>query len=69
MAEALVRGLITKNLTSPQQISMLNRKNMVRLHELHARYGIQTIGQGLNHEELLKNADVVLLAVKNQPIL
>lgn len=64
MAEALVRGLITKNLMKPQQISMLNRKNMVRLRELHGRYGIQTIGQGLDHDELLKNADVVLLAVK-----
>lgn len=64
MAEALVRSIIHNQLTSPGQISMLNRQNKDRLRELHDRYGIQTVLQGFEHDELLRSADVVLLAMK-----
>ncbi|MFD1955680.1 pyrroline-5-carboxylate reductase [Paenibacillus thailandensis] len=64
MAEALVRGLIHNNLAEPGRISMLNRQNADRLRELHDRYGIVTVQQGVSPEDLLQDADIVMLAMK-----
>lgn len=64
MAEAIVRGIINQKLTSPAQISMLNRQNTDRLNELYSRYGVQTILGGASNEQFLQQADIVFLAMK-----
>ncbi|MHA6483942.1 pyrroline-5-carboxylate reductase [Paenibacillus sp. strain BS8-2] len=64
MAEAIARGLIHRELISPDRISMLNRTNSERLTELNGKYGITTILQGETNEHYLANADIVFLAMK-----
>ncbi|MFF2089964.1 pyrroline-5-carboxylate reductase [Paenibacillus sp. NPDC058174] len=64
MAEAIMRGILNQNLTSPSQISMLNRSNTERLRELSQRYGIATTLEGSTNENYLKQADVIFLAMK-----
>lgn len=64
MAEAIARGLIREKLVAPAKISMLNRSNADRLHELHERYGVQTVLQGSSNERYLREADIIFLAMK-----
>ncbi|RIX53730.1 pyrroline-5-carboxylate reductase [Paenibacillus nanensis] len=64
MAEAIARGLIHEKLIAPGKISMLNRSNADRLHELHERYGVQTVLQGSSNERYLREADIIFLAMK-----
>ncbi|WP_138751001.1 pyrroline-5-carboxylate reductase [Paenibacillus sinopodophylli] len=64
MAEAIVRGIINKELVQASRVSMLNRQNADRLTELNDRYGIQTILQGKENEAYLREADILFLAMK-----
>jgi len=64
MAEAIVRGIINKNLIKAKQISMLNRSNEERLAFLQKEYGVQTVLEGLTQEQLLSEADIIVLAMK-----
>ncbi|WP_168119108.1 pyrroline-5-carboxylate reductase [Paenibacillus sp. HB172176] len=64
MAEAIARGLIQEKLIPAERISMLNRSNQERLAELHEQYGVQTIRQGLDSEQYLREADILFLAMK-----
>ncbi|GAE35516.1 pyrroline-5-carboxylate reductase [Halalkalibacter akibai] len=61
MAEAIFSGFIKKQKLTPDQISVTNRQNTKRLLELKERYGINTYS---NHEIVLQDADVVILAMK-----
>lgn len=64
MAEAIVRGLIHKQVASPDHIAMLNRSSQERLVYLSDRYGVMTG----NHEEskrlYLQGASIIVLAMK-----
>jgi len=64
MAEAIARGMLSKQLLPAEQIAMLNRSNEARLLELHNGYGVQTRLQGQNNEQLLREADIIFLTMK-----
>lgn len=64
MAEAVVKGLINEKLVDASRISMLNRQNEQRLHELHEAYGVQTVIQGTSKEDYLRHSDIIFLAMK-----
>jgi pyrroline-5-carboxylate reductase len=64
MAEAIVRGLLDRGLTSPERISIMNRKNAVRLHDLSARYGVQAAADDERKAAMLREADIVFLMMK-----
>lgn len=64
MAEAMVRGLLDRGLTEPQQVSMMNRQNIERLDELTSRYGVQTSAQDEAKAAMLRGADIIFLAMK-----
>ncbi|MFE4710080.1 MULTISPECIES: pyrroline-5-carboxylate reductase [unclassified Paenibacillus] len=64
MAEAIVRGLINRNVVSSQNIIMLNRSSNERLAELRARYGVQGSNDPEQKNGYLRSAPVIVLAMK-----
>ncbi|KKO51899.1 pyrroline-5-carboxylate reductase [Paenibacillus sp. DMB20] len=64
MAEAIVRGLISRSVMRPEDITMLNRSNTQRLQELLERYDVQTSNDPEQKGEILKNSPVIVLAMK-----
>ncbi len=62
MAEAIIVGLINKNVISPENITAAGPR-LVRLEVLKERYGIQTT---LDNANAIQGADVILLCVKPQ---
>lgn len=64
MAEAIVRGLIHNQVVGTGQISMLNRSNEARLNELQTKYGVQVGYDEETKHKLLKEANIVVLAMK-----
>ncbi|ADC51774.1 pyrroline-5-carboxylate reductase [Alkalihalophilus pseudofirmus OF4] len=61
MAEAIFAGLIKQKMVRAENIYVTNRSNLDRLNHLKETYGVQT---STNKEEILKKADVVILAMK-----
>ncbi|RFU65625.1 pyrroline-5-carboxylate reductase [Peribacillus glennii] len=66
MAEAIISGMVAKNLVEPGEIHVTNRSDKERLAFLQSRYEV-TVSESL--EMLLNDADVVFLAVKPKDIL
>jgi len=64
IAEAIVRGLLDKNIAAPEQITLLNRQNQTRLQELEARYHVQTTNEPAAKEQALRDASIIVLAMK-----
>ncbi|NWL87237.1 pyrroline-5-carboxylate reductase [Paenibacillus sp. 79R4] len=64
MAEAIVRGLIHKQVAKPTSISMLNRSNQERLAYLTNQYGVVTSNQEEQKNQLLEEASIIVLAMK-----
>lgn len=64
MAEAIVRGLVSRSVIRPEDITMLNRSNEQRLQELQKRYGIQVSHEPDEKAEILKSSPVIVLAMK-----
>ncbi|HEY4391597.1 MAG TPA: pyrroline-5-carboxylate reductase [Paenibacillus sp.] len=64
MAEAIVRGLIHKQVADPTSISMLNRSNQERLVYLTNQYGVVTSNQDEQKNKLLDEASIIVLAMK-----
>lgn len=60
IAEALIEGWITKGAATPNQITVTNRQNKVRLNELKEKYGVNQL-QSL---EDLHQADLIVLCMK-----
>ncbi|MCC3358745.1 pyrroline-5-carboxylate reductase ProI [Bacillus sp. REN16] len=65
MAEAMISGMVQKELFQPSQISVMNRSNHTRLEELNNTYGV-TISQ--NKQETLENAGIIILAIKPKDV-
>ncbi|WP_099351811.1 pyrroline-5-carboxylate reductase ProI [Fredinandcohnia onubensis] len=65
MAEAMISGMLQKELFLPNQISVMNRSNYERLEGLNKEYGV-TISQ--NKQETIENAGVILLAIKPKDV-
>lgn len=61
MADALVKGLLSRHVLPPEAIWATNRSNRDRLAGLGARYGIRTTP---TKPPLLTEANVIMLAVK-----
>lgn len=64
LAESLVRGMISRSVIRPSDITMMNRSNAKRLAELQERYGIETVGDEQAKDELLRTSPVIVLAMK-----
>src|SRR5207245_843166 len=64
MGEAMIKGLLAANLVPPAAISATDVR-LERLKELDRQYGIQI---AVDNPELVRHADVVILAVKPQII-
>ncbi len=64
MAEAIVRGMISRSVVSSDKIIMLNRSGSERLAELRSRYGVIGSNDSVQKIEYLRNAPVIVLAMK-----
>lgn len=64
MAEAIVRGMISRSVVSSDNIIMLNRSGSERLAELRSRYGVIGSNDSGQKIEYLRNAPVIVLAMK-----
>lgn len=64
MAEAIVKGIIAREVAKPEQISMLNRSNQERLNTLSEKYGVITGNREDVKRELLTSASIIVLAMK-----
>ncbi len=65
MAEAMISGILAKKLLQPQQIYVTNRSNREKLLLLQQTYGIETF---TNHQEVLPNVDIIILAIKPKDV-
>ncbi|MBM7713730.1 pyrroline-5-carboxylate reductase [Bacillus thermophilus] len=61
MAEAIIAGLIEKNIAERKNILVTNREDQTKLADLKKKYGIQPTYQ---MEELMEDTDMVIFAVK-----
>ncbi|WP_232718586.1 pyrroline-5-carboxylate reductase [Bacillus sp. FJAT-45037] len=61
MAEAIFSGLIHQEKVMADQIHVTNRSNYDRLNHLRETYGVEV---STSNEEVLKDADIVILAMK-----
>lgn len=64
IAEAMIRGLIQQNIAQPKHITVTNRSNHERLQELRHRYQIQIPMDAAHKDELIRQAHIVVLAIK-----
>ena len=61
MAEAIIAGMINKNVLESEQIFVANKENEARLEELKSKYNIKG---NTNKEEVIQEADVIFFATK-----
>ncbi len=66
MAEAIISGLVARNMIESKNIFVTNKSNEAKLANLSERYGITGTR---SVQEAMKDADVVVLAVKPKDIL
>jgi len=65
ISEALISGMIEKNIIAGHEIVIKNRSNQLRLIELERKYGVVTT---LNESELLKDTTLLFLTVKPKDV-
>jgi len=65
MSEALISGIVCSNLMDAECITVSNRGNLERLKALQTKYGINYT---LNIGQMVKEADIVLLAMKPKDV-
>ncbi|WP_010284480.1 pyrroline-5-carboxylate reductase ProI [Bacillus timonensis] len=65
MAEAMISGMLQKELFLPRQISVMNHSNQERLKNLNKSYGVTTTQ---NKQEAIKNAGIIILAIKPKDV-
>ena len=61
MCEALISGIVSSKMITKEKITVTNRGNIQRLEELSKNYGIK---HSLNIQEMVNDADVIILAMK-----
>ncbi|GIQ67608.1 pyrroline-5-carboxylate reductase [Xylanibacillus composti] len=64
MAEAILRGMLERQIVEPGQITVTNRQNRVRLEQLQSQYGVNAAFDAEHREQAVKEASLLLLAVK-----
>lgn len=65
MAEALIQGILKKQLIKAEKIWVTNRSNKKRLEEMKARYGIRV---SYDYKTLLSDAEIIVLAMKPKDV-
>lgn len=65
MAEALISGIVENQLIESEKIWVTNRSNQEKLNQLQELYGIQ---HSYNIEKILKDANIVILAMKPKDV-
>ncbi len=65
MAEAMISGILAKNILQPQQIYVTNRSNKEKLLLLQKQYGVETFS---NLQDVLPNMDIIIFAIKPKDI-
>ncbi|WP_163102851.1 pyrroline-5-carboxylate reductase [Peribacillus alkalitolerans] len=65
MAEAIISGIISRGVILPPDICVMNKSDKERLNFLRNRYDIQTTEKV---EELMKDAEIIILAVKPKDV-
>ena len=68
MAEAIIKGLIEQRVALPQDISVINKQNDERLQYLQEFYGVAVRTDAASSEQFLRQADVVVLAMKPKDV-
>ncbi|MCY9589313.1 pyrroline-5-carboxylate reductase [Paenibacillus chitinolyticus] len=68
MAEAVLRGLIERGITTPGQVFASNRQNEERLQELRERYGVEASCDPVVKRERISSADIVVLCMKPKDV-
>lgn len=68
MAEAIIQGLIQKQKAGADHICVMNNQNKQRLCDLQKRYGIQATSEPAQKDEMVKEADIVVLAMKPKDV-
>jgi len=64
LAEAFVRGMLSKEVTLPDHIYLINRSNQDRLDYMQSQYGIKASNDDETKAKWLHEADVVVLLMK-----
>lgn len=64
MAEAILRGLIERQVADPGKITVVNRSNQAKLQQLEAKYGVHTLQETGPVTEKARTSDIVILAMK-----
>lgn len=65
MAEAIIAGLVSKEIVKPEQIIATNFSNHAKLESLKQTYGIRTMS---DRGAAVKAADIVILAMKPKQV-
>ncbi|MBA4601081.1 pyrroline-5-carboxylate reductase [Thermoactinomyces mirandus] len=65
MAEAILKGLLSKNMVNPENVFLINRKDQSRLSEISQKYGLIL---GRQKAEYIAGADIIILAVKPKDV-
>ncbi|MCA1030635.1 pyrroline-5-carboxylate reductase ProI [Bacillus timonensis] len=61
MAEALISGIVNKELFTPKQLNVCNHSNLTRLRELEEKYHVNTTQ---DVKEMISDATIIILAMK-----
>lgn len=64
MAEAILRGILDAQLVQADRVTMINRSNTERLHELTTRYGVMAAHDEASRQDALQSADMIVLGMK-----
>ncbi|MEW9698926.1 pyrroline-5-carboxylate reductase [Paenibacillus sp. SI8] len=68
MAEAIFRGLIEREVATPQHIYVMNRSNQARMEHIRSEYGVHTTSDAATREAYIREADVVVLCMKPKDV-
>lgn len=65
MAESIIKGLLKNEILLPEQIWVTNHSDDIKLNKLKTNYSIRATR---DHNELLQNATMIILAVKPKDV-
>lgn len=65
MSEAMISGIVSANIIEKQHIFVTNKQDRARLAYIEEKYGVKT---SYNMEELMNEADVIILAMKPKDV-
>lgn len=68
MAEAIIRGLVQQDIAEPGNLFAVNRSNREQLEALRSRYGIHCALESDKKEAFIREADIVVVAMKPKDV-